>query len=184
MEVGSLDIIQGCKKGHRHSQKAMYRLFYNYAMKICARYAQDEEEAQEMLNDAFLKVFLKINQNYNPDLSFKAWLNKIIVNTAIDYFRKQRRQIEQPPMEVLHLSHETDALDQLAADEILAIVQTLPPAYRLVFNLYAIEGYKHHEIAQMLQITVGTSKSNLAKARMHLKAKMHQLNKEKKSNYG
>lgn len=153
-------------------------------MKICARYAQDEEEAKEMLNDAFLKVFRKIDKNYNSDLSFKAWLNKIIVNTAIDYFRKYRHQPDTVDVKLLHASYEVDTIEQLTANEILALVQTLPPAYRLVFNLYAVEGYKHHEIAKMLQISEGTSKSNFAKARMQLKIKVNQLNKEKKSNYG
>lgn len=87
-------------------------------------------------------------------------------------------------MEPLLVSHDVAVIDQLSAEEILSLVRQLPPAYRMVFNLYAVEGYKHHEIAAQLGISEGTSKSNLAKARMHLKAKIHQLHQENKSNYG
>lgn len=153
-------------------------------MKVCVRYAQHEEEAREMLNDAFVKVFQKIGTHYNLDLSFKAWLNKILVRTAIDYYRKRQRTPISVDIDCLPLSYEADMLDQLSAQDILLLVQSLPPAYKLVFNLYAIEGYKHHEIADMLGIAEGTSKSNLAKARQHLQAKVHQLHQEKKTYYG
>lgn len=184
LEAGLTEIIQGCKKGDRASQKDLYKRFYSYSMKICVRYAQNDEEAKEILNDSFVKVFKKIDRHYDLTLSFKAWLNKILVNTAIDHFRKYQHQVKASNMESLHVSYEDDTIDRLSAEEILALVRELPPAYRLAFNLYVVEGYKHHEIAQQLDISEGTSKSNLFKARMHLQAKVHQLYKEKKSSYG
>ncbi len=186
LETGLIDIIQGCKKGHRASQKELYKRFYNYGMKVCARYASNDEEAKEVLNDSFVKVFQKIDRHYDFSLSFKAWLNKILVNTAIDHYRKQQHQVKVSSLasESLHISYEDDALDKISAEEILLLVRELPPAYRLVFNLHVVEGYKHHEIAQQLGISEGTSKSNLSKARVHLRAKVHQLYKENKSSYG
>jgi RNA polymerase sigma-70 factor (ECF subfamily) len=163
-------LINQCRKNDRESQRALYRHFYNYGMTICIRYASTREEAKEILNDAFVKVFLKIDR-YSPNLSFKGWLNKIIVNTAIDHFRKF--QNEPKTVDIVHASHyevESEAVQNLSVEEIFEMVKKLPPAYRMVFNLYAVEGYKHPEIAEKLGITVGTSKSNLAKARMKLKS--------------
>ncbi len=153
-------------------------------MKVGVRYAQHEEEAREMVNDAFVKVFQKISTHYDLQYSFKAWFNKILVRTAVDYYRKRQYDPIVVDIAPLHISYATDPLDQLSAQEILQLVQTLPPAYRMVFNLFALEGYKHYEIAELLGITEGTSKSNLAKARKHLQAKIHHLYQEKKSNYG
>ena len=184
MDTELANIIRACQQGKTAGQRELYRKFYSYGMKVCVRYAQHEEEAHEMLNDSFVKVFQKISTHYDLQLSFKAWLNKILVRTAIDYYRKRQYAPQTIDIELLHVSYESDTLDHLSAQEILLLVQTLPPAYRMVFNLFAIEGYKHHEIANMLGITEGTSKSNLAKARKHLQAKIHQLHQEKKSKYG
>ncbi len=177
-------LIRACQQGKSASQRELYRQFYSYGMKVCVRYAQHEEEAHEMLNDAFVKVFQKIATHYDLELSFKAWFNKILVRTAIDYYRKRPPTPVAIEVALLHVSHDVDALDQLSAQEILRLVQLLPPAYRMVFNLFAVEGYRHPEIATMLGIAEGTSKSNLAKARKHLQAKIRQLHQEKKSNYG
>ena len=162
-------LIQKCRKNDRKSQRELYRHFYNYGMTVCLRYAGTREDAKEILNDAFVKVFLKIDR-YSPNLSFKGWLNKILVNTAIDHYRKF--QNEPQTVDIIHAQHyetEADALQNLSVEVIFNMVKKLPPSYRLVFNLYVVEGYKHPEIAEKLNISVGTSKSNLAKARMKLK---------------
>lgn len=184
MDQQLIALIQACQRGKATSQRELYQQFYSYGMKVCVRYAQHEEEAREMVNDAFVKVFQKIGTHYDLQYSFKAWFNKVLVRTAVDYYR--RRQHDPPVVDIatLHISYETNTMDQLSAQDILQLVQTLPPAYRMVFGLFAVEGYKHHEIATMLGITEGTSKSNLAKARKHLQAKIHHLYQEKKSNYG
>ncbi|MCR9288017.1 MAG: RNA polymerase sigma factor [Bacteroidetes bacterium] len=163
-------LINACRKNDRESQQALYRHFYNYGMTICMRYAGTREEAKEILNDGFVKVFLKIDR-YSPNLSFKGWLNKILVNTAIDHFRKF--QNEPQTVDLIHAQHyevESEALLNLSVEAIFDLINKLPPAYRMAFNLYAVEGYKHSEIAEKLGISVGTSKSNLAKAKMKLKS--------------
>lgn len=164
-----LALIKSCKRGRRASQKELYQQFYSYGMSICLRYAKNREEAQEVLNDGFVKVFKNLDK-YNYDLSFKGWLRKILVNVSIDYYRKHHKQ--RPTLEIInnvHFDTTPDALHNLSVQEIMRMVQLLPPAYRMVFNLYVVEGYKHHEIAKELNISVGASKSNLAKARMKLR---------------
>lgn len=175
--------IQGCRRGEPSSQKKIYYHFFNYGMTICSRYARNEEEAKEILNDGFVKVFLKIDK-YSSHLSFKAWVNTILVNTAIDHFRKSQSSIFM--VDLVHAQHvEVNAqiLADISARELLDLVQQLSPAYRMVFNLHVVEGFTHVEIADKLGISVGTSKSNLAKARLKLKT-MIQSQEEKKSKYG
>lgn len=176
-------LLNSCKAGKRDSQKELYRHFYNYGMTICSRYARDREEAREILNDGFLKAFTHLEQ-YDASRSFKAWLNRILVNTCIDYFRKNRTNPQL--VDLIHAQHvevEPIVIQQLSAAEISNLVQKLSPGYRMVFNLHAVEGFKHTEIAEKLGITVGTSKSNLAKARVKLKAMIYSLD-DKKSKYG
>lgn len=162
-------LIRGCRKGKRESQKELYAQFYNYAMSVCLRYSRNREEAQEIVNDGFMKVFTRLDK-YNDSLSFQGWLRRIMVNSAIDFYRRNEKHYNH--MDIVHasdVSTNADSISQLSEQEIMEAVQQLPPAYRMVFNLYAIEGYKHDEIAHKLGISAGTSKSNLAKARMKLK---------------
>lgn len=175
--------IKKCRTFDPVSQKWIYRHFYNYTMTICSRYAQNREEAKEIMNDGFLKVFTKIDK-YKDTLSFKAWINKIMVNTAIDHYRKNQRV--PPTVDLVHaqfVEQGHGVLEELSLKDLLKLIQRLSPSYRMVFNLFIIEGFKHEEIAQRLGISVGTSKSNLAKARIKLKALLHSLD-DKKSKYG
>ncbi|RMG25418.1 MAG: RNA polymerase sigma factor [Bacteroidetes bacterium] len=166
-------MLEGCRKQSRLSQLQLYQHFYSYALGVCLRYSRSRAEAEEILNDGFLKVFRNIHQ-YRPEQPFKPWLRKILIHTAIDYYRKYHKQA----LETLPYEDEwtgaiaNDALEQLAYQDVIALLQKLPPAYRMVFNLYAVEGMTHAEIAKTLGIKVGTSKSNLAKARMKLKQLM------------
>jgi RNA polymerase sigma factor (sigma-70 family) len=168
-------IIEGCRRHDRTFQKELYQLFYQYTLKVGLNYASSLEEAREIVNDVFLKVFSKIDQ-YNPEQPFKPWLNKITVYTAIDYYRKNIKN--EPVTADLETITETrcpsDIIAQISADELRGLVQQLSPACRAAINLYAIEGYEHHEIASILGITVGTSKSNLFKARAKLKILLQQ----------
>lgn len=178
---GLKDIIVGCQKGNRLSQKALYRQFYRYGMNVCNRYAQTEEEAEEMLNDAFLRIFTKINL-YDSTLSFVGWLHTIVVRSAINYLKKYQNkplisEIDLP--QHYNLSSSEDIITQLSADELIVLVRQLPPSYRAAFNLAVIEGYSHIEIAAMLGISEGTSRSNLKVARQKLQIMVSQSNRIK-----
>lgn len=167
-EYTETDLIQGCIRGELKFQKLLYKKFYSYSMSVCLRYAESRDEAAEILNDGFMKIFTNIKM-YTPEKSFKGWLRRIMVNTAIDHFRRNSREYNRLDLVYAENEYAVDStLDQISAAEIMAMVQQLPPAYRMVFNLYAIEGYTHPEIAEKLEISEGTSKSNLFKARLKL----------------
>jgi RNA polymerase sigma-70 factor (ECF subfamily) len=167
--------IRACALNSRESQKKIYSSFYGYAMAICDRYAHTQEDAVEIINDGFLKIFREIH-HYQPAYddavsSFKGWLRKIMVYTAIDHFRKNHKHqmvvdldnvIYQVP------DYSADVLDRISHEEIIRCVQQLSPGYRAVFNLFVIDGFSHEEISEQLGISVGTSKSNLAKGRRQL----------------
>jgi RNA polymerase sigma factor, sigma-70 family len=167
--------VEACALNNRGSQKILYSSFYGYAMAICDRYASKQEDAVEILNDGFLKIFREIH-HYKPAYtdvvsSFKGWLRKIMVYTAIDHFRKNHKhqmvtQLDNVVYQVATVTE--DAIDKLSYEEIIRAIQDLSPGYRTVFNLFVIEGLSHDEIATRLGISVGTSKSNLSKARRQL----------------
>ena len=167
--------IRGCALNQRESQKKIYNSFYGYAMSICDCYAGNEDDALEIMNDGFLKIFKEIN-HYKPAYtneinSFKGWLRKIMVYTSIDHFRKnQKHKVvgELEPSLVYTVANEQTAVDKISYDEIIKFIQLLSPAYRTVLNLFILEGFSHEEISDRLGISVGTSKSNLAKARKQL----------------
>lgn len=163
------ELIFGCRRQNRECQKLLYQQFYAYGMSICIRYAGDEDDAMQMLNDGFLKVFRHIKR-YDLNRPFKAWLRTILVNTALNHLRRQKKYKFQVNMEDPGLvSTNEDILSRISYKELMGMVQSLSTAYRTVFNLYVIDGYKHEEIAGMLGIAIGTSKSNLSKAREKLR---------------
>lgn len=140
-------------------------------MSITLRYTESRGEAAEILNDAFMKVFKNIKQ-YDTNRPFKPWLRQIILNTAINHYHKTKeyRQVDEIDFTENSLPKDEEIISGISYDEIIEMVQELSPAYRTVFNLYVIEGFKHREIADMLDIAVGTSKSNLAKAKRNLQS--------------
>jgi len=162
-------LIKACQNQNRLGQKKLYQLFYSYAMSICMRYARNKDEAHNILNDAFYKMFSKIDQ-FDPALSFKPWLRVILINTAIDYHRKFHKM--EPFKELSTTDNygavQNDGWDNLLYDDVMECVQQLSPQYKLVFNLFAIDGFSHQEISEELGITIGTSKSNYFKARKKL----------------
>ena len=174
-----IDSIDGCSNNDRGSQKKIYASFYGFAMSICTRYANNKEDATEIINDGFLKVFTQLYQSKTPanelSVSFIGWMKRIIINTAIDHYRRNKKH---EVIEELNYCHDEisfsdeDVLEKLSNDEIIKAVQTLPPGYRLVFNLYVIEGMTHKQISEQLLIAEGTSKSNLSKARILLQKKL------------
>ena len=170
-------LIQGCMRNDRDSQRLLYQHYYAYALSICIRYSRNINEAKEVVNDGFMKVFAKIDQ-YNQESPFKGWLRKIMINASIDQYRKELKHQQQDPVEFAHLAFtQPQAITDLSHDELIRLVQKLSPAYRAVFNLHVIDGYTHEEIGKILNISAGTSKSNLLKARENLRAMLEGLNK-------
>ncbi len=151
------------------AQEVLYRNYYGYAMGICLRFADSKEDAQELLNDSFLKVFHNINI-FNQNKNFRAWLRQIIINTAIDAYRaKKKSLLTENLSENTKADFHEDILDFLSAKELLQTINELPDIYRLVFNLYEIEGYSHWEIGKTLNISTSTSRSYLSRAKERLK---------------
>ena len=171
------EIIQACIRKDRKSQNELYRQFYSYGMSIAIRYIHDENEAVEIVNDSFMKAFKNLSK-YDQKVNFKPWFRKIVVNTSIDQIKKIKRlQMKTDINEAEQISVKEEILSRIGYKELMDIVQTLSLAYRTVFNMYVIDGYKHNEIAEKLGISVGTSKSNLSKARVVLQKKIgDQLN--------
>lgn len=175
--------IERCALNNRESQKKIYTSFYGYAMAVCDRYTNNQDDAIEILNDGFLKVFKEIYR-YKPAYtdvisSFKGWLRKIMVYTAIDHFRKNHKHQFTTDLDngvIQVASHAEDALDRISYEEIIRSIQDLTPGYRTVFNLFIIEGFTHEEISEKIGISIGTSKSNLAKARRQLQKILFQQN--------
>ena len=162
-------LIKGCIAGDRAFQTKLYDLFAPKMMGVCLRYSKNREEAEEVLQEGFLKVFTYI-KNFRGDGSFEGWIRKIMVNCTLSRYRNKS---------TLHLvtgldtfsnndASTTDIASNLDAKELLTLVQSLPPGYRTVFNLFVFEGFKHREIADALGISEGTSKSNLSDARAFL----------------
>lgn len=147
-------------------------------MAVCLRYAPTREGALEVLNDGFLKVFTRLDQ-YDSSQPFKSWFRRILINTAVDHYRQEVRHHHHEDVEQAEqtaASGAPDAFSQLAHEDLLALIQRLSPAYRLVFNLYVMDGFTHEEIAAQLGISVGASKSNLARARENLRQLLKHVN--------
>ena len=162
-------LLAGCLKNDRRSQGVLYERFYSYALSVALPYCAHEDEAREVINDAFLKAFTSI-ERYDPTFAFATWLRTIVVRTAINRYKsRQNELIIYDLTEGLDVPVEDDFLSKMAAEDLLRLVQKLPPAYRMTLNLFALEGFSHAEIAEMLGVSVGASKSNLSKAKTKLK---------------
>lgn len=168
--MGLKDLILRCKKQDRKAQEQLYRLFAAKLFGLCLKYSDNKQEAEDNLQDGFVTIFQKISQ-YKDAGSFEGWMKRIIINTAL---QKHRQQKVYGITNENHLKEEEAEVEteELSVDFLLECVQALPHRYRQVFNLYAMDGYSHKEIAEMLNISEGTSKSNLARARMALKERI------------
>lgn len=153
-------------------------------MGVCMRYANDRDSAMEMVNMGFLKVFDNLEKFQKQGGQLEAWMYRIMVNTAIDYLRKEMRHVHTDIEKSVYVEDVSDVLSDLSAEQIMQMVNKLTPGYRAVFNLYVIEGYNHYEIGEKLGISEGTSKSNLAKARARLQEMIIELNKVTLTEYG
>jgi RNA polymerase sigma-70 factor (ECF subfamily) len=171
--VEDLDnIIKGCQRQEPLAQQRLYELYAGQMFGICLRYTNNEADAEDVLQDSFVKVFKKIKQ-FEFKGSFEGWLKRIMINTALEKYRNQYK--------ILSINdntnhYETDGVEDVAdainANELMTLIQQLSPRYKMVFNLYAIEGYSHKEISEILNISEGASKSNLSRARIILQEKV------------
>lgn len=168
-------IVLLCKKKDRKAQELLYSQFSPILFSICLRYSDNYEDAQDTFQEGFILIFNKIDQ-YNFEGSFEGWMKKIMVNLSLEKYRKKLKFLNDEVDQIPDITdiEDNDEFDY-EYDEILTIIQTLPTQYRQVFNLYVIEDYSHQEIAELLKISVGTSKSNLSRARSILKQKLHHL---------
>lgn len=167
-----IELARLCASGDRKAQERLYRLFYGRMLPVCLRYAKDSELAKDLLQDAFIKVFSKI-KSYDGVGSLEGWIRRIVVNNAIDEFRKKKNDFFL--MESIENFSETEEEEdddkevKLKASQVIEALQELTPAYRAVFNMFVFEEMTHAEIAEKVGISIGTSKSNLSKAKRNLK---------------
>ena len=168
------NIINGCLKGNRRDQELLYRRHAAKLYAVCLQYSGNDEEARDILQDGFIKIFENLI-HYKHEGSFEGWIRRIMVNTALEKYRSKHNlyrvdDIDQIPE--LDAGPDTEDYAGLEAIDLLDIIRELPPKYRLVFNLFAIEGYSHKEISKMMNISEGTSKSNLSRARVILQRRV------------
>lgn len=162
------DLIKACQKGNSKAQEELYHLYKNTLFVLSLKYCQNEAEAEDNLHNAFIEIFTNIKK-FNGKGSFEGWIKRITINKAIDSYKKSYhlspiKEADYPDTEIAE-----NELDEFSLDQILAMIQNLPNQYRLVFSLYELDNYSHNEIAEMLNISVGTSKSNLHRAKIILK---------------
>ncbi len=168
------NLIKGCVNGDRKAQRAVYELFYGKMLVVCLRYTNNADQAKDILQDGFIKVFANISK-FSGEGSFEGWIRRVVVNTAIDFTRKRKKDFlllgdEQSIEDFVDIVEEEEEEEfEFKAIHIIEAMQKLSPAYRVVFNLYVFENMKHHEIAEKLGVSVGTSKSNLAKAKKNIR---------------
>ncbi|WP_207431404.1 sigma-70 family RNA polymerase sigma factor [Sabulibacter ruber] len=163
------EIIAGCKQEKAAFQEKLFQLYSRRMMAVCVRYTKSRFEAEDIFQEAFLKVFKNINGYHGG--SFEGWMRQIFINTAINHYHKNKKYQEQLDYSTVEevVPNDEDIISTLSGQELMGIINQLPEGYRLVFNLYIVEGFNHREIADMLQIAEGTSKSQLAKAKSYLK---------------
>jgi RNA polymerase sigma-70 factor (ECF subfamily) len=176
------EIIEGCKNNTRKFQEKLYQSFCGKMFAVCMRYAHSHHDAEDIMQEGFIKVFKNIAQ-YRGEGSFEGWIRRIFVHTAIELYRKNSKMfpiVELTPTRVVP-NVDATAIDTMSLNELLKMVQNLSAGYRTVFNLYAIEGFTHKEIGDMLGISEGTSKSQMSRARLLLQKMIEDVSKKKLS---
>lgn len=169
-------LIEGCRKGERRAQKELYEMYSRKMMGVCLRYVSDRETARDLLQDGFVKVFTNINA-YSGVGSFEGWMRKIFVNCSLEYLRKSDVLREATDLDNTSelVQPDSTVISDLSAAELMKLVQELPAGFRTVFNMFAIEGYSHKEISEMLNITESTSRSQFTRARQLLQRRINAL---------
>jgi len=171
-----MEVVEGCLKGKESAMKKFYEHFQGFALSVCLSYCENRDDALEIMNDGFLKVFKSLDKVENID-RIKPWLRRIMINGAIDHFRKNiKKQTTQLPENIIEPNYgDVLVYAKLSSEDIMSAIQSLPANYRLVFNLYAIEGYSHKEIGEMLKIAESTSRANLSLANGLLREKLKKM---------
>lgn len=171
------EIIAGCLENNRRCQQHLYEMFYGKMLSVCMRYTNNIDQAQDLVQEGFIKVFDNLHK-YKHDGSFEGWVRRIFVNNAIDSFRKKKQDHILPDNDfrLMNLADDTDEhafmdkeVKEIEPKHVMAAMQQLTPAYQMVFNLYVMENLSHQDIADKLGINIGTSKSNLSKARANMR---------------
>jgi RNA polymerase sigma factor (sigma-70 family) len=163
------DVLNSCSRGDLKAQEHLFKQYYGYVMSIALRFSSCRDNALEITNDSFLKIFRNIG-SHQIDKEFKAWIRRIVVNTALDYYRKEKKHDVEISIDKASDEPEDESvLDKLNAEEIIRHLNSLPSMYRYTFTLFEIEGFSHDEIAQQLGIAVSTSRSNLTRAKKMLR---------------
>lgn len=170
------ELIHGCLADDGNCQQALFNQYAGKMMTVCLRYAADQMTAEDLLMESFVKIFKYIHQ-YKFEGSFEGWIRRIVVNTALKKLQKKKIYFEEVKAEKINASMDSEAHANIGEKEILELIKQLPDGYRVVFNLYVIEGYSHEEIAEMLNIQPGTSRSQLVKARKMLQQQIAALHK-------
>jgi RNA polymerase sigma-70 factor (ECF subfamily) len=179
--ISEKDLVKGCQRGKAKYQKLLYERYAPKMLAVCMRYFRTREEAQDALQDGFIKVFTNIG-SFRGDGSLEGWIRRIMVNTSLNLYRNNLKRmyhldVDDAQVQIADVSVD---FDRFNVEDIMRLVQKLPDGYRIVFNMYDIDGYSHKEIAAKLGISVNTSKSQLLKARRHLKKELEKLNEEQK----
>jgi RNA polymerase sigma-70 factor (ECF subfamily) len=170
------ELVKGCQNGERKYQELLYKTMSSKMLGICVRYAKDHFEAEDMMQTAFVKVFRKLN-DFRGEGSFEGWVRRIMVHTSIEFYRKNLRTLSVVNIDETHeQANSTDFdMSSLNVQDLMKLIQNLSSGYRMVFNMYAIEGYSHKEIGEQLGITEGASKSQLSRARAILREQVLKL---------
>ena len=181
MELQEIQLIEGCRKNKRKARNKLYKLYANKYLGVCLRYTRNKTEAEDVLHDAFIKIFTKIDQ-YKGNGSFEGWMRRIVVNTAIQSLRersKTRLLFEENEIREDKVSEDLDDnTPMLPAKELMGLIQNLPDGYKVIFNMYVIENMSHQEISDRLNISLGTSKSQLFRAKKALRNEIEKRIKE------
>lgn len=170
-------LVLECGKGNAKAQRALFDKFSRKMFTVCLRYAKDSEQAEDILQDGFVKVFSKI-KDFKSEGSLEGWIRRIIVNTALDQIRKNGRLLGDTSIDDVGYKIESNdfIFESLVAADLMKMIQAMPEGYKVVFNLFAIEGYSHQEIAKQLGISENTSKSQYSRARAYLRERIEKIN--------
>jgi RNA polymerase sigma factor (sigma-70 family) len=179
-------IVKGCREGRRTAQKQLYERYVSTMLAICLRYSKSRDEAEDLLQEGFLKIFQNIN-TYRKKGSLEGWIKRIMINHALNQYKKNRKipfaeDVETiNESEILSVHDETEHIEPVPPETLLVMIQSLPEGYRMVFNLYVFEGYSHKEIAEAMNFSENTSKTQLMKARRHLQNKISDYTNKKET---
>lgn len=182
--ISESDLIAGCIAGDRKMQEELYNRFASKMYAVCVRYANNADDAQDLLQEGFIKVYKNLHR-FRAEGSFEGWVRRVFINSSIEHYRKKQAKLTTVSDKEENTIEDSDisALDSLAERDIINLIQDLSPGYRTVFNLYVIEGYSHKEIGELLGISEGTSKSQLARAKSILQKKVTQYLSDTQKSY-